>query len=71
MLAAAATIFVVLIGLSMPIVFALGAAAGIHVACVLAVSDTFAPDGARRRIPEDALQEAATRMGAAAVAALS
>ena len=52
-------------------VFALGAAAGIPVACVLAVSDTFEPGGARRRIDDPAMHEAAERMGRAAAAALS
>jgi uridine phosphorylase len=51
--------------------FAVGAAAGLPVACMLAVSDTFDPNGARRRIEDTALLAAAERMGAAAVAALS
>jgi uridine phosphorylase len=51
--------------------FALGATAGVPVACVLAVSDTFEADGARRRIDDRAMQEAAERMGRAAAAALS
>jgi uridine phosphorylase len=51
--------------------FAVGAAAGLPVACVLAVSDTFGPDGARRRIEEPELLAAAERMGSAAAAALS
>jgi uridine phosphorylase len=50
--------------------FAVGAAAGIPVACLLAVSDTFEPGGARRRIAEHDLLEAAERMGSAAAAAL-
>ncbi len=37
--------------------FAVGAAAEVPVACVLAVSDTFAPDGARQRIDDDSLLE--------------
>jgi uridine phosphorylase len=51
--------------------FALGASRGVQVACVLAVSDTFAPDGGRTRIEDRALLEAAERMGRAALAALS
>ena len=51
--------------------FAVGAAAGVPVACILAVSDTFAPDGTRRHIDDDPLLAAAEAMGAAAVAALS
>ena len=51
--------------------FALGAGAGVPVACVLAVSDTFAQGGARIRIDEDSLTAAGERMGAAAIAALS
>jgi purine-nucleoside phosphorylase len=51
--------------------FTLGAASEIPVACVLAVSDTFDADGARRRIADAALAEASERMGAAAAAALS
>jgi uridine phosphorylase len=51
--------------------FAVGAAAGVQVACMLAVSDTFADDGQRRRIDDPTLLEAAERMGRAALAALS
>jgi len=51
--------------------FAVGAAAEVPVACVLTVSDTFEPDGARRRIDDDLLLSAAEAMGAAAVAALA
>jgi uridine phosphorylase len=51
--------------------FALGASAGVPVACVLAVSDTFDAAGARRRIEDAALEAAAERMGAVAAAALS
>jgi uridine phosphorylase len=51
--------------------FAVGAAAEVPIACVLAVSDTFAPDGARQRIDDDSLLKAAEAMGAAAVAALA
>ena len=51
--------------------FALGASSGIAVGCILVVSDVFEPDGARVRIDERALLEAAQRMGAAAVAALT
>ena len=50
---------------------AVGAGAGIPVACVLAVSDTFDPSGARRRIEDHALLAAAERMGSAAIAALA
>jgi uridine phosphorylase len=51
--------------------FALGASAGVPVACVLAVSDTFDAAGARRRIDDQSLEAAAERMGAVAAAALS
>jgi uridine phosphorylase len=51
--------------------FALGAAARVPIACILAVSDTFDSDGARQRIDDGSLQAAAETMGAAAVAALS
>lgn len=51
--------------------FAVGAAANVPVACVLSVSDTFAADGQRTRIGEDALLTSAERMGAAAIAALT
>jgi uridine phosphorylase len=51
--------------------FALGRAEGIPVGCVLVVSDVFDQDGRRTRIDEDALLEAAERMGRAALAALS
>ena len=50
--------------------FAVGARAGVPVACVLAVSDTFDADGARTRIDDHALLAAADAMGAIAVAAL-
>jgi DeoD family purine-nucleoside phosphorylase len=50
--------------------FALGARAGVPVACLLAVSDTFAADGTRTRIDDHALLSAAEAMGAVAVAAL-
>jgi len=50
--------------------FALGARAGVPVACVLAVTDVFDAAGARTRIEDHALLDAAERMGAAAVAAL-
>jgi len=43
----------------------------VPVACVLAVSDTFGPSGARRRIDDDSLLTAAEAMGATALAALS
>jgi len=51
--------------------FAVGAAARVPVACVLAISDTFTADGRRERIDEEQLLEAAQRMGVAAIAALS
>ena len=51
--------------------FAVGAAAQVPVACVLAVSDTFDSSGARRRIDDDSLLTAAEAMGAVAVAALA
>ncbi|HEV7584887.1 MAG TPA: hypothetical protein VGO14_03815 [Solirubrobacteraceae bacterium] len=51
--------------------FALGADAGVPVACVLAVSDTFDAAGARRRIEDAALEQAAESMGTIAAAALS
>jgi purine-nucleoside phosphorylase len=51
--------------------FALGAAANVAVGCILAVSDTFDPDGARERIEDASLEDVAKTMGAAAIAALS
>jgi uridine phosphorylase len=51
--------------------FAVGSGANVPVACVLTVSDTFDPSGARTRIDDHSLLEAAERMGAAAVTALS
>jgi uridine phosphorylase len=51
--------------------FAVGAHAGLPVGCLLAVSDTFGPGGARRRIEDDDLLAAAERMGTAAAAALA
>jgi uridine phosphorylase len=51
--------------------FAVGAAAGVSVGCILAVSDTFDPQGARVRIDDASLLVAAETMGAAAIAALS
>lgn len=50
--------------------FALGAAEGVPVACLLAVTDTFDSRGARERIDNDTLRAAAERMGAVALAAL-
>lgn len=50
--------------------FALGAAEGVPVACLLAVTDTFDARGARERIDNDSLRAAAERMGAVALAAL-
>jgi len=49
--------------------FALGSRLGVATACVLAVSDTF-EDGRRRRIDDEELADAASRMGAVAAAAL-
>jgi len=51
--------------------FAVGAAASVPVACILAVSDTFDSSGARHHIDDHSLLDAAERMGAAAVMALS
>jgi len=51
--------------------FAVGKAAEVPLACVLAVSDTFEPGGARQRIDDESLLVAAEAMGAAAVAALA
>ncbi len=52
--------------------FALGAAAGVPVGCVLAVSDIFdATSGERRRISDEPLLESAEAMGRAALAALA
>ncbi len=51
--------------------FATGAAAGVPVACMLAVSDTFDARAARTRIDDAVLLDAAERMGRAAIAALS
>ncbi len=51
--------------------FALGARAGVAVACILTVSDTFEGSAGRTRIADGALEQAAERMGAAAIQALS
>jgi purine-nucleoside phosphorylase len=51
--------------------FAAGANAGIQVACILAVSDTFDGPDARARIDDDALTQAAEAMGSIALAALA
>lgn len=51
--------------------FALGANAGVQVACLLAVSDTFDGPDARARIDDDALTQAAETMGSTALGALS
>jgi len=51
--------------------FAVGAAARVPVACVLAVSDTFDARGERTRIEDAPLLDAAERMGRAAIAALT
>jgi DeoD family purine-nucleoside phosphorylase len=50
--------------------FALGANAGIAIACVLVVSDTFDANGSRARIDDETLLGAATAMGSAAITAL-
>jgi purine-nucleoside phosphorylase len=50
--------------------FAVGAAAGIQVACVLTVSDTFDAHGARIRIEDHTLVQAVEAMGTVATAAL-
>jgi uridine phosphorylase len=51
--------------------FAVGASAGIQVACILAVSDTFDAQGTRMRIDDPALSRAAEAMGTAAAVALA
>lgn len=51
--------------------FAVGAAAGVPVACLLAVSDTFDSRGARTHIEDAPLLAAAELMGSAALAALA
>lgn len=51
--------------------FAVGAAAGIQVGCLLAVSDVFDADGTRIRIEEDPLEQAAQTMGRVAAGALA
>jgi purine-nucleoside phosphorylase len=51
--------------------FAIGAAEAVPVACLLAVSDTFDERGARTRIGEHALHDAAERMGLVALGALA
>jgi DeoD family purine-nucleoside phosphorylase len=50
--------------------FAVGATAGIQVACVLAVTDTFDGPDTRMRIDDDALVGAAEAMGSVAMRAL-
>jgi DeoD family purine-nucleoside phosphorylase len=50
--------------------FAIGAAADLAVACVLAVTDTFAAGGERTRIDEHALRGGGERLGKVALAAL-
>ncbi|MEA2209553.1 MAG: purine-nucleoside phosphorylase [Solirubrobacteraceae bacterium] len=50
--------------------FTLGATAGIPIGCLLAVTDTFAPDGARERIDDGSLRVAGERLGQVALAAL-
>jgi uridine phosphorylase len=51
--------------------FAVGTLSGIAVACLLTVTDTFDERGARTRIDDDALAQAAEAMGTAAAAALA
>jgi uridine phosphorylase len=51
--------------------FAVGAAAGIEVGCLLIVTDTFDVDGVRTRIDEHTLTQAVEAMGHAASAALA
>jgi purine-nucleoside phosphorylase len=51
--------------------FAVGAAAGIQVACILAVSDIFDGPHARVHIDDHALTQAAEAMGSVAMAALA
>jgi uridine phosphorylase len=51
--------------------FALGAIHGVAVGCLLAVSDVFPTQGARKRIEDDALLTVAQRMGASALTALA
>ena len=51
--------------------FALGALAAVSVGCLLVVSDTFDPAGARIRIEDDSLVEAVEAMGGAAAAAFA
>lgn len=51
--------------------FAVGASAGIQVACLLAVTDTFDTRGARARIDDSALVAAVEAMGTAAAGALT
>jgi uridine phosphorylase len=51
--------------------FTLGAQAGVAVGCLLAVSDTFAPDGRRLRIDDRSLTAAGEAMGQLAIGALS
>lgn len=50
--------------------YAVGAAAGIQVACILVVTDTFDGSGARTRIDDDALVSAAQAMGDVSLQAL-
>jgi len=51
--------------------FTIGAAAGVPVACILAVSDKLSANGGRERIEDTPLLLAAEAMGRAALAALS
>ena len=50
--------------------FAMGAAAGIEIGCLLIVTDTFDATGTRTRIDEHTLAAAVESMGRAALAAL-
>jgi uridine phosphorylase len=51
--------------------FALGAARRVPVGCLLAVTDVFDADGARTRIDEEGLRDAAGRLGDVALAAFA
>jgi uridine phosphorylase len=51
--------------------FTVGASAGIAVACLLIVTDTFDAAGGRTRIDDDSLADAVERQGTAATAALA
>jgi DeoD family purine-nucleoside phosphorylase len=51
--------------------FTVGARAGVPVACLLVVTDTFDAEGARTRLDDDALARAVEAMGSVAAAALA